>query len=374
MSLVTVFVVLLTGVGATDVNAAGTVAVSGSFRLSAPPKVGMVLFNQRSDGGWTNSFDIARRQLEKDLGQSIDYYNNVDADRAHIIAATERLISKGNNIIIGTGFDYSDPFEYLAERHPNVAFLNGGGVTNGRNLQSFYGRTFDSQYLCGMIAGAMSKTGKLGFVAAFDLPTVVQSFNGFTLGARAMNPKASVDVRFVGSWADPNAEREATVRVIDAGADVVGQHVDTPMPAAIAQERGVLATGNHLDQIPVAPKTVICSSVWQWGRYLLPTIRSIAAGTWKPDPDGVIPDFKDGPVDVVINRALVPDALYDLVMKERQALIDGKNIFTGPMKNNAGVEVLAAGKTLSMADVSKTIWHVEGVVTPENPSEKSVVN
>jgi len=365
LAWVAVFAILITGAVAAGANATDANAADAPFRLDAPPKVAMVLFSQRSDGGWTNAFDAARKQMEKDLGQTIDYYNNVDADRAHIFAATERLIAKGNNIIIGTGYDYSEPFTYLADKHPNVAFLNGGGFTNGRNLQSFYGRTFDSQYLCGMVAGAMSKTGRLGFVAAFDFPTVVQSFNGFTLGARQMNPKATVDVRFTKTWADPNVEQDVALRVIDGGADVIGQNVDTPRPVVVAQARGILATGHHRDLTRYAPRATICSSVWYWERYLTPTVRAIAAGTWKPDPNGAVPDFKDGPSDIVINRALVPDDIYMRVMQERQAIINGKNIFTGPIRNDKGAEVVANGKALSIADISTITWHVQGVATPE---------
>ncbi|MES1990307.1 MAG: BMP family ABC transporter substrate-binding protein [Pseudomonadota bacterium] len=339
------------------------------FRLGAPPKIGMVLYSQRSDGGWISSFDLARKQMEQDLGQPIDYYNNVESDSVRVIAATERLIAQGSNIIIGTSYNYSAPFAYLADRHPNIAFLNGGGVTNGRNLQSFYGRAFDSQYLCGMIAGAMSKKGKLGFVAAFDVPVVVQSLNGFTLGARQSKPEATVDVRFTNAWADPNAEQNVTLDLIDAGADVIGGNVDTPRPQVVAQARGVFATGHNRDLIQHAPKATLCSSVWYWARYLTPTIRAIAAGTWKPEPDVAIPDFKDGPSDIVINRDLVPKDIYDRVMIERMAIINGKNIFEGPLKNNKGVVVVAKGKALSTAEIYETTWHVEGVVTPKIPTQ-----
>ena len=93
-------------------------------------------------------------------------------DASAIKPAAEKFIQRGANIVIGTAFGYSDSFKDLAAKYPDVAFLNGSGTTNGSNLESFYGRTYESQYLCGMVAGAMSKSGKLGFVAAHPIGPV----------------------------------------------------------------------------------------------------------------------------------------------------------------------------------------------------------
>jgi basic membrane lipoprotein Med (substrate-binding protein (PBP1-ABC) superfamily) len=244
-----------------------------------------------------------------------------------------------------------------------VAFLNAAGTTNGPNLQSFYGRTYQSQYLCGMVAGAMSKTGKLGFVAANPFGLVNWTVNAYELGAKLSNPKATTTAVFTGAWNDPVKERAAASALIDQGADVIGQHVDTPTPQIVAQERGVYGTGHHRDMREFAPKATICSSVWVWDRYYVPEIKKIEAGNWKPNPYGDFPTIAEGGTDIACCGSVVPKDVVDKVMAERDAIIKGKEIFAGPITDTTGKERVPAGQVLSVADLWKMDWFVPGVIT-----------
>src|SRR5258705_9274925 len=129
----------------------------------------------------------------------IPFVENVPEVAGQITPAAERFIQRGYNVIIGTAFGYSDTFKELSLKYPKVAFLNASGTTNGPNLESFYGRTYESQYLCGMVAGAMSKSGKLRFVAGHSVRPVDCIFNPYLLCAPQIKPKATVNVIFNGS-------------------------------------------------------------------------------------------------------------------------------------------------------------------------------
>jgi basic membrane protein A len=251
----------------------------------------------------------------------------------------------------------------LAEKYPKVAFLNAAGTTNGPNLESFYGRTYESQYLCGMVAGAMSKSGKLGFVAAHPIGIVNWTINAYELGAQKMNPKATVTVIFTGSWNDPVKERAAASALIDQGIDVIGQHVDTPTPQVVAQERGVYGTGHHRDLRQFAPKATLCSSAWIWDKFLISELKKVEAGNWQPNPYGAFPGIKEGGTDIACCNAVVPKDVVDKVMAERQAIIDGKHIYAGPLKDTAGKEVVPAGQNISDAALWKMDWYLPGIVT-----------
>src|SRR5260370_30233608 len=232
------------------------------FTLPGPAKVAFLYFAEKTDGGWTQAFDEGRPKIEAALNMQIPYVENVPEVAGQIRPAAERFIQRGYNVIIGTAFGYSDTFKELAAKYPEVAFLNGSGTTNGPNLESFYGRTYESQYLCGMAAGAASKTGKLGFVAANPFGVVNWTVNAFALGAQQMNPNATVTVIYTGAWNDPVKERAAASALIDQGADVIGQHVDTPTPQIVAQERGVWGTGHHPTMRHFPPKPTLSSSLW----------------------------------------------------------------------------------------------------------------
>ncbi len=341
-----------------------TVASADVFKLDGPPKVAIILFGPKNDGGWSQSFEEARPELEKVIGAKIPVVDKVPEDASAITPPAERFIQRGYNVIIGTAFGYSDTFKKLAEEHPKVAFLNATGITNGPNLESFYGRTYESQFLCGMAAAAASKTGKLGFVAANPLPVVNWTINAYELGAKKINPNATLTVVFTGSWNDPVKERAATTALIDQGADVIGQHVDTPTPQIVAQERGVYGTGHHRDLREFAPKATQCSSVWTWAKFLGPALERIKAGTWDPSPYGAFPGIKEGGTDIACCGSAVSDENKKKIFAARQDIIDGKDpIFVGPMVDREGKERLPAGKAITDAELWKMDWFVPGVIS-----------
>jgi basic membrane lipoprotein Med (substrate-binding protein (PBP1-ABC) superfamily) len=340
-----------------------TVAHSEGFTLSAPPRIAFLLYADINDGGWTQAFNEARVRIETALNTRIPYVENIPEVAGKIKPAAEGFIGRGYNIILGTGFGYSTSFKELSEAYPKIAFLNASGTTNGPNLESYYGRTYESQYLCGMVAGAMTKTGKLGFVAAHPIGPVNWTINGFELGAKLMNPNVTTTVIFTGEWNDPVKERAAASALADQGIDVIGQHVDTPTPQIVAQERGIYGTGHHRDLRDFAPKATLCSSAWTWDKFLTPELKKVAAGNWQPSPYGAFPGIKDGGTDIACCNTVVPKEAVAKIMAERDAIIAGKQIFTGPMKNTAGKEMLAAGQPITDAALWKMDWYIPGVIT-----------
>lgn len=354
---------ILAAIAALLLGAAATGAAQAEpFKLKGDPKPAYVMFTVVNDGGWTQAHDEARLRIEKALGIKIPYTEKIREVASEIRPVVERFIDRGNNIIIGTAFGYSDTFKELSEKYPDVAFLNAAGTTNGPNLQSFYGRTYESHYLCGMVAGAMTKSNKLGFVAAHPIPIVNWAVNAYALGAQRTNPNATVNVIFNGSWYDPVKERDATKALAEQGVDVVGIHVDTPAALVAAQELGIYGTGHHRDMTEFAPKATLCSSVWVWDVWLTPTIKKIAAGTWEPDPYGAFLGIKDGGTDIACCNAVVPKEVVDKVMAARQEIIDGHHVFTGPIVDQDGNVKVAEGKTPSDADMWSMDYLVKGVV------------
>src|SRR5882672_10512619 len=317
---------VFTSLGVAIACAAAIEAATG-FTLSEPPKVAFLYFAEKTDGGWTQAFEEARLKMEPAVGMKIPFVEKVPEVAGQIKPAAERFIQRGYNVIIGTAFGYSDTFKELSQKYPKVAFLNASGTTNGANLESFYGRTYESQYLCGMIAGAMSKTGKLGFVAAHPIGPVNWTINAYEMGALKMNPKATTTVIFTGAWNDPVKERAAASAMADQGIDVIGQHVDTPTPQIVAQERGIYGTGHHRDLREFAPKATLCSSVWTWDKFLSPELKKVAAGDWQPSPYGAFIPMSQGGTDIACCGPAVPKESAAKVMAERDALMKGKHVY-----------------------------------------------
>jgi len=339
---------------------------SEGLTLDKPAKIAMLYISPRNDGGWTQAFDEARQKLETELDIKIQYVESVPENASSIRPAVDRLIQRGANVIIGTAFGYSDTFKELAEKYPDVAFLNGSGTTNSGNLESFYGRTYESQYLCGMAAGAASKTGKLGFVAANPFGQVNWTVNAFALGAQQINPDATVTVVYTGAWNDPVKERAAAMALIDAGADVLGQHVDSPTPQIVAQERGVHGTGHHRDMREFAPDATVCSSVWVWDKFLAPELKKISAGNWTPPENGALLSMAEGGTDVACCGPAVSEADKAKIMAAREELLKGeRQIYAGPMLDRDGTERIAAGEVMADPALWQMDWFVKGVITQQ---------
>ena len=330
---------------------------AGAFTLEGPPKIAWIYLNAKNDGGWQQAIDEARVKMEKELHTTIPYVENVPDDAAKIKPAAERYIQRGYNVILGSSFGYSDAFKELAQQNPKVAFIDVSGTQHGPNLGSVYGRSYESQYLCGMVAGAMSKTGHLGFVAAHPLGLVNWTINAYELGAQAMNPKAEVHAvslrahGMIRSRSAPLTQRSST-----RARTCIGQHIDTPTTQIVAQERGVYGTGHNRDLREFAPKATLCSSVWVWDRYFVPELKKIEAGNWTPDPYGAFPGIAGGGTDIACCNSVVPKDVVDKVMAAREEIIKGtKQVFGGPLADRDGKERVAAGKVLAMAACGRWI-------------------
>lgn len=342
------------------------VHASEDFILKKPMKVAMLYLSPRNDGGWTQSFDEARIKLEKDFNTKIQYVESVPETASAIRPTVQRLIQRGANVIVGTAFGYSDTFKELSEEYPDVAFLNASGTTNSKNLLSFYGRTYESQYLCGMAAGAASKSGKLGFVAANPFGVVNWTINAYELGAKKINPDATLTVIYTGTWNDPTKERAATQALIDQGADVIGQHVDTPTPQIVAQENGVKGTGHHRDFSEFAPQATICSSVWIWEQFLSVQLKKLETQTWESSPYGSLLSIAEGGTDIALSGNGISDANRKKIMDARAAIIEGSlKVYAGPIIDKSGIVHVQEGSDITDADLWTMDWFVEGVITQQ---------
>jgi basic membrane protein A and related proteins len=338
-------------------------SVSGATTLGGAPKPVFLYGGPKNDAGWNQAVDLARTNLAAKLRTSIPYAEA--ANEADVRTLAENYIHNGNNIVIGDSDKYAASFKTLAEKYPHVAFINIAdnivGAPQMPNLRLVYGRSYESQYLCGVIAGNSSKNGNIGFLASRPSPVTDWEINGYTLGARFANPDATVHVRFIGET-DPAMERKAASALIDRGADVLGQSIDGPTPQIVAQERGVFATGHAVDLHDQAPKSVLCSSVWVWDRYLALELPRIAAGTWQGGNNDLLAITKGGTDIACCNEAVKHDTFTKLLDERDHIIIDGKQVFAGPLVDSNNKERVPAGGVLSDAELWKMDWYVKGVV------------
>jgi len=326
---------------------------------TAPFKACFVYVGPIGDAGWTWAHDQGRKYLVDTLGIETAYIESVPegADSERVI---EDYAKQGCNVIFTTSFGYMDPTITVAAKYPDVFFEHCSGYKTAPNAATYFGRMEQPRYLSGIVAGAMTKSNKLGYVAAFPIPEVVRGINAFTLGVRSVNPDAEVVVVWTNTWYDPVKERQAAEGLLDQGCDVIAQHQDTTEPQSAAAERGSYGIGYDADMGAIVGEQVLTSPVWNWGPYYVETVQAIQNGTWKTHE--FYGGFKDGVVDLAPFSPLVPDDVKAQVEAVKQQMIAGTfDPFQGPIYDQSGVIKVPAGTIMTDAEILAFDWFVQGV-------------
>ncbi|HEU0199471.1 MAG TPA: BMP family ABC transporter substrate-binding protein [Burkholderiaceae bacterium] len=334
-----------------------------------PLTVGVLYVGPRDDFGYNQAQAQAAANIKKLPNLKVVEEEKVPETVA-VQKSMEAMINQDKAaLIFATSFGYFDPHVLkVAERYPNVRFAHCGGLwTEGKhpqNVGSYFGYIDGAQYISGVVAGHMSKTKKLGFIAAKPIPQVLRNINAFTLGARAIDPSITTRVIFTGDWSLPVKEAEATNSLIDQGVDVVTCHVDGPkVVIETAEKRGIMSCGYHASQAALAPKGYLTGAEWDWSTPYKALIEAAASG--KPMNNflrgGLAEGFvKMSPYGAGVSAAAKKKA--DAVLAEMKG---GKFvIFKGPIKDSKGAVVIAAGKSLAQTDLEleKMNYLVEGVL------------
>lgn len=343
--------------------AAGLLALTCLTGASAaePLKAGFVYIGPTGDHGWTYAHDVGRKQVEAQSGGKVQttFVENVpetaDAERVF-----RDMAQKGHKVVFATSFGYMNQMVKVAKAFPNTIFMHATGYKTGKNLGVYDVRTYEGAYMLGVVAGKMSKGNKLGVVASIPIPEVIRNINAFTLGARSVNPAITTRAIWVNSWFDPGKEREAALALIAQGCDVLMQNTDSPAVVQTAQEKGVLAFGWDSDMSKFGGKAQLAASILHWGVIYKKTLDDVAAGTWKSGD--IWWGVKEGAVNIDNFGPAVPAAVKKLAEERRDALKAGTlHPFTGPLKDQSGKLVLAAGKTYTDPELKQMNFYVEGV-------------
>jgi basic membrane protein A len=330
--------------------------------------VGFIYVGPKDDYGYNQAHAEGAKAVAAVAGVKVREEEKVP-ETVDVQKTMESMINlDGAKLLFPTSFGYFDPHILkLAEKYPAVTFLHCGGMyTEGKhpkNVGSYFGYIDEAEYVAGIVAGLTTKTNKVGFIAAKPIPQVLRNINAYTLGARSVNPKLTLTVIFTGDWSLPVKEAEAANSLVDQGADVLTAHVDSPkVIMETAERRGVFATGYHANQATLAPKGYLTGAEWNWEVVYKDYISKVQKG--EPWAHLVRGGFKEGYIKMSPYGAAVSDDTRKKADEAKAKLAAGGfAIFKGPLKDNAGKEILAAGAEQGQTDINleKMSYLVEGV-------------
>jgi basic membrane protein A len=376
---------------------AGTGTAAGGADLQIPDvvagkfNVAMVLIGPHNDNGWSQAHYEGLQYICEHMPDAHVAYIELVPEGADSEQVFRSLSRKGFNFIIGTSFGYMDPMAAVAEEFPDITYLHLTGYkSNGKNFGNFFGAMEDFKYLAGMLAGSRAKKDgnpKIGYMATFPIPEELRLGNAIMTGVKQTCPECTMDIRFINTWHDPVKERDAAASLFDAGADVVFTGADTPAVADVAQEKGRWAvTYDHPNSCTV--ERCLTAPYWIWGPEYVRIADQVKAKTYKAGYEyfdanaqamGLV-GFMDGQT-VTKGVSDLPAADVQKVRDTLAKMLAGQfgrfDVFAGPITDNTGKEILAAGSKLQQSDLDQfppgadgntcavcMYWWADGITVP----------
>jgi len=341
--------------------AAIALGLAGGATAQEPLKVGFVYVGPVGDYGWSYEHDQGRLAVEEHFGDAVEttFVESVpegaDAERV----MTDMAL-KGAGLIFTTSFGYMDQTINVASRFPNVKFEHATGYKRADNVSTYSGRFYEGRAVIGTIAGRMTKTNTIGYIASFPIPEVIRGINSAYLHASKVNPDVEFKIVWVYTWFDPAKEADAANALIEQGADVIMQHTDSPAAMTIAEERGIMAFGQASDMLQFGPTARLSSIIDDWAPYYIARVQAVKDGTWQSA------DTWDGIGPGMVKIGAFADSVPADVQAEAQTMADAiasgdYHPFTGPVNRQDGTPWLAASEVAEDGVLAGMDFYVEGL-------------
>lgn len=345
----------------------GTSSALGANKPGQPLKVSFIMVGPVADSGWNAGHDLGRKFMEGKLKGQIEttVVENIP-ESAEVERVMEKMIAQGNRLIFATSYGYLEPALRVAKRHKDTIIMHCGRDNPQQmpNVGSYgidFGDHYFATYASGLVAGRMTRSNKIGYVAAHPVPPLLLALNAFAMGARSVNPKATVHVVWTNNWSDPVTEAEAAKGLCDHGCDVLSSHLDSTVTVAQTAEKNHLySCGYHADIHEVAPTGWLTGQRWDWGPLYVTIARSVLDHSWKPgnlshnksDAYGKLSSFGKS-----VPAGVKAEALARMSDLESKKLI----LFKGPLADRQGQQKIKAGKILNNDELGRVDWAVKGI-------------
>lgn len=347
----------------TRLLAAMAVAIAMAAPAAADPvKVGFIYVGPIGDYGWSHEHNIGRLAVDAEFGDQVEttYVESVPegADAERVMT---QMALAGTDIIFATSFGYMDPINNVAARFPDVRFEHATGYKREHpNVALYNARFYEGRAVIGHIAGRMTKTNVIGYIASYPIPEVIMGINAAYLHARKANPAVQFKVVWAYTWFDPALEADAANALIEQGADVIMQHTDSTAAMAIAEQKGILAFGQASDMKAFGPNAQLTAIIDNWGPYYIERVGAVIDGSWQSS------DVWHGMKEGLVVMAPLSERIPAEVRAEAEAMMaaiaaGSYHPFTGPINRQDGTPWLATGEVADDGTLLGMNFYVEGI-------------
>ena len=324
-------------------------------------KIGFIMTGSSEEHGWNGMhYDGVKAACEK-LGGKLLIREHVKEFSGDCIKAIHELAEEGVGMIILNSYGYSEEAKEVVKEYPQIVFYVNSSEYHDVNMTSYFARMYQARYLAGIVAGKMTVTGKIGYVAAMENNEVNRGINAFTLGVKRVNPTAEVVVQWTGDWDNAEKEKQAAHDLIrNEQADVLTYHQNQANVIEVAESEGVYSIGYHL-----APESASANNLTtvncRWNLVYEEIIRAYMVGKGNVDENYWI-GLEAEAVGLSEYSEAVTDEVKQEVEVAKQEIISGRDVFSGLILDNEGR--LRCGEKEAISDqviLENFDWFVEGV-------------
>lgn len=294
---------------------------------------------------YDKNFIDAARDAVKALGlkdeQLIIKSGVAESDACYDAAA--ELVEKGCNVIFGDSFGHEPFLLKAAKEFPTVRFCHATGTTAHTELQpNFYNAfasIYEGRYLAGVAAGLKlnemiaagkftAAEAKMGYVGAYTYAEVISGYTSFYLGAKSVCPTVTMEVKFTGSWYDPEKEGDAAKTLIDNGCKLISQHADSMGAPNACEKAGVPNVTYNISTKESCAKTYLIGSKINWAPYFTYIINCAINGVTALGFDWT-GDLATDSVEVLeLNEEVAASGTKEALEKAKEELMNGTiNVF-----------------------------------------------
>ena len=300
--------------------------------------------------GWIRGHEQGRLSAEEQLLGKVTTKAYIVDEKTDADACFEAAVKDGAQVIFATTPSLIDACRRAAAAHPNIKILNCSVAMPYPGVRTYYSRIYETKFLAGAIAGACSHSDLLGYVAAAPIFGVPASVNAFALGARLVNPRAVVKLRWSCTEADPLAS------LIKDGVDVISNH-EWFAPELPQAPFGLIRIQSGGTKEPLA------ATFWNWGAFYEKLLRDILLGHWEDESANRSAaainywwGLQSGVIGVTPAEKL-PEGVKALFETLKNSIIDGRlDPFRRVMSDQEGIVRNDGNRWLSPSEILHMDW------------------
>ena len=345
-------------------------------------RAGFIYVGPVGDYGYSKSHDVGREHVEE-IYPWLETFYTENVPPSDVESTIDQFVNNRDaDVIFTTSFGHMDPTISAAERYPDTIFFHCSGYKRAKNVGTYFSGLYQTYYLSGLMAGALTESDKLGYVGAVPTPEVKRHINAFAIGIHEVNPDATLHVRWLNAWVDPSGAKEATQALIEEGVDGFAYTEDSPAVLQTAEENGAFSFAHYNPMYRFAEEGALSGQVSKWGAIYQDILYKVYYGVYtnenlnnvdywwllkegaavlqaKPGMK-INPEYEDELKSVTVETDYFGEMnVYDLVMKRLEQMKADRVTFdpyVGPMEDRQGIQRLKEGEWATHDELWQIQW------------------